>query len=577
MNATSTLNEIHRLQTGFQILAALQLTGYLWPQEAVIQDGAKYDFIVVGAGSGGCVVANRLSEIKNINVLLIEAGGDPPIESVIPSLNLFMKVSKVDWNYTSVPDVTMKYMKNQVVQVTRGKMLGGTSSINFMAYTRGNSHDYDTWAKIVNDTTWKWENVLPYFIKSERLDESDLNCVDKELHGTEGYLGVSTQHNDVTSEYLKAFSEVGHDIEYEINGNKPIGFSEPLFTIANGTRQSAALAFLSKFQDRTNLHVLKNALVTKILFDDNKCATGVELILNDRLMTIRATKEVIVSAGAINSPQLLMLSGVGPRQHLKHKNIKVISDLPVGQKMQDHIYVLVVHKMGKAILNKKPVDPSKYPLPLIIGYAALNKTQKYPDYEITTAILNDKNDFMPSCVFFLSLKDEICQDYYDHSGDRQLMYTLVSYLYPKFCGQILLNTTNPRDQPLIYPNYLTEEKDIENLEKYVKDYLKVTNSSFFKSVNSELIIPRACNCVPDQSFWKCYVKCLVISGYHFSGTCAMGEVVDSRLRVYGVKKLRVVDASVMPRIPGAHTNAPTIMIGEKAADMIKEDHELLLL
>nr|XP_037873723.1 glucose dehydrogenase [FAD, quinone]-like [Bombyx mori] len=537
MNTTSALNDIHRLQTGFQILATLQLTAYLWPQDAVIQDGAEYDFIVVGAGSGGCVIANRLSEIKNINVLLIEAGGDPPVESVIPSIHLFMKVSKVDWNYTSVPDVMMKYMKNQVVQVTRGKMLGGTSSINFMAYTRGNSHDYDKWAKIVNDTTWKWENVLPYFIKSERLDESDLNWVDKELHGTEGYLGVRKQHYDATSEYLKAFLK----------------------------------------SDRTNLHVLKNALVTKILFDDNKCATGVELILNDRLMTIRATKEVIVSAGAINSPQLLMLSGVGPRQHLKHKNIKVISDLPVGQKMKDHINVLVLHKMGKATLNKKPAHPSKYPFPLIIGYVALNKTQKYPDYEIMTYMLNDKYDFIHFCVFFLSLKDEICQDYYDHSGDRQLTFTFVSYLYPKARGQILLNTTNPRDQPLIYPNYLTEEKDIENLEKYIKDYLKITNSSFFKSINSELIIPRACNCVPEQNFWKCYVKCLVISGYHFSGTCAMGEVVDSRLRVYGVKNLRVVDASVMPRIPGANINVPIIMIGEKAADMIKEEHELLLL
>ncbi|KAF9412053.1 hypothetical protein HW555_009331 [Spodoptera exigua] len=485
-------------------------------------DGACFDYIIVGAGSAGSVIANRLTEIDNAKVLLIEAGGDPPVESVIPGLLPFMKNTEVDWNYETENDgYSQQYHKNYGVELTRGKMLGGSSSINFLAYTRGNFHDFNNWAEITGDESWSWANVLPYFKKSERLvDPVMLHSSASSFHGTDGYLGTTRKYNEEVLRYFEAFEEVGNRIVLDTNGNTPLGITECMFNVANGVRQSTAQSFLHPIKDRPNLFVLKNTLVSKILFDENKNAIGVEAILeNNEVVQFKADKEVIVSGGAINTPQLLMLSGIGPREHLESHDIPVISDLPVGQSLQDHVMVMMAHKMGNSP-PPKPVDPLYIQSPLMMGYTSLNRRSR---------------------------------------------------------GKILLRSADPKEKPIIYTGYYSDPIDLKRHASYVEDFAKIQRTEFFESVNAERVVPEVCGCenkYSTEEYWQCYALCMMVSGYHYSGSAAMGVVVDSRLNVFGVQKLRVADASVMPKITGANTNAATIMIGERAADIIKEDHFL---
>ncbi|XP_022817558.1 glucose dehydrogenase [FAD, quinone]-like [Spodoptera litura] len=579
MNATSAVLGIQKIQGALKILAALQLTAYLWPQQAQVQDGACFDYIIVGAGSAGSVIANRLTELEKATVLLIEAGGDPPVESVIPGLLTFMKNTEVDWNYETENDgYSQQYHKNYGVELTRGKMLGGSSSINFLAYTRGNYHDFNNWAKLTEDESWSWENVLPYFKKSERLvDPVMLQSSARRFHGTDGYVATTRKYNEEVLRYFEAFEEVGNRIVLDTNGDTPLGITECMFNIGNGIRQSTAQSFLHPIKDRPNLFVLKNTLVSKILFDEDKNAIGVEAILeNNEVVQFRADKEVIVSGGAINTPQLLMLSGIGPKEHLESHNIPVISDLPVGQSLQDHVMVMMAHKMGKSP-PPKPVDPLYIASPLMMGYTSLNKSKNYPDYQSINFIMNEPTPMLQFCSFYYSYIDEICQALYNGSIGKEVLFSLVILLYPESRGKILLRSTDPKEKPIIYTGYYSDPIDLERHASYVEDFAKIKHTEFFENVNAERVVPEVCGCenkYSTEEYWKCYALCMMVSGYHYTGSAAMGVVVDSRLNVFGVQKLRVADASVMPKITGANTNAATIMIGERAADIIKEDHFL---
>ena len=455
-------------------------------------------------------------------------------------------------------------------------MLGGSSSINFMAYTRGNPHDFDDWAKMTGDETWSWANTLPYFKKSERLVDPVLLKADAgAFHGTDGYLGISRNHKDEVLKYFQAFNETGHDIVLDTNGDTPLGYTENLFTIAKGKRQSTAQAFLQPIKNRPNLYVLKNTLVSKIIFDDDKNAIGVEAITeSNETVRFNAKKEVVVSAGAINTPQLLMLSGVGPKDHLISQDIEVISNLPVGQALQDHVTVIMSHTMGDA-LPPQPVNPSDFPTPAVFGYVTLNHSQDYPDYQTYSLLMNDPTAMLQFCAFYYSFLDEICDALYDGSVGKSVLLTSHVLLYTKSRGKILLRSKDPKEQPLIYTGYYSNNEDLENHATYIQDFLRVQETDFFESVESELVIPEVCGCGEfndTQEYWKCYTLCMMVAGYHYTGSSPMGVVVDSHLRVYGVQNLRVADASIMPKIVGSNINAATIMIGEKASDFIKEDH-----
>ncbi|KAM3956946.1 ecdysone oxidase-like [Aphomia sociella] len=577
MEAVATAFNAQYVQSVLQLFTTtLQFTAYLYPESASIRNGNTYDYIVVGAGSAGSVIANRLSEDPSTTVLLIEAGGDPPFDSVLPSLAAYLGGSQVDWNYTSLEERSHQCHQNGVSSMTRGRTLGGSSSINYMIYARGDPHDFDTWADIVNDESWSYKNILQYFIKSEKLLDSEvLNSPNGIFHGTEGYLKVTRQPSDALQNYLDALKQLGHEVILDTNGNYTMGYAQSMYTIADGVRQSTAHAFLSTIKDRKNLYIAKNTLATKLIFDDYNNAVAIEVINeNDEVITLNVNKEIILSAGSINTPQLLMLSGIGPRNHLQNMGIEVISDLPVGENLQDHPAVVMAYATEHNT-TQKPLNPYKYPINLLVGYAALNHSQAYPDYQ-ALCMLFDRDTMLQFCVLTLRFNYDFCQKIYDDSKGRELFFTISSSINLKSRGRILLRSLDPREHPIISLGHFIEDIDIDNAAAYLKDVNRIMSTRYFKEVNAELLLTPNCAGLEMDSdeFWRCHVLCADASLFHYAGTSAMGTVLDSRLRVSGVQRLRVVDCSIMPTITSGNTNAPTIMIAEKAADMIKQDNAM---
>ncbi|CAB3238749.1 unnamed protein product [Arctia plantaginis] len=582
---------IQVLEVAIVTLSSIQLGVSEYPPQAHVEDGQTFDFIVVGAGSAGCVLANRLTEISNWKVLLVEAGDDPPAASNSPGISVLVNSNLPNWNYLTVDDgySSQGLQAKRIAQLT-GRMLGGSSGINIMFYLRGNKADYETWVQKGNPG-WEWNNVTSYFKKSERLnDRTIMESESGSLHNTNGYLGVTRPDwSHRTSEYLDAFKQNGHEILIENNGHQQLGYAPASFTAEKNIRQNTANAFLKPVKTRKNLYVLKNTKARKILFDTHKRAIGVELKLTDgKLIQVKARKEVVLSAGAISSPQLLMISGVGPKEHLEKMSIDVLFNSPnVGRNLQDHpmvpIFITIDKKFSSIIENIEPLKYlDRFPMPVIVGFAALNKSQGYPDYQVTAVPVPVASIFPTLlCSTLFTINDGPCTVLAKNTKLRGALVGLVGHMQPKSRGKIILRTSNPEDSPLIYSGYYNNTEDLEDFAKYVEDYVSVMNTPYFRNLKPEIIDLRVPQCqdlkFPSHEYWKCYILNLSSSHYHLVGTCAMGVegvgVVDERLRVRGVRGLRVVDASVMPTITRGNTNAPTIMIAEKAADMIKHDYE----
>lgn len=495
----------------------------------------------------------------------------------------FMRYSKYDWNFTSSGETSdAEAHTNNEYHMSQGKVLGGSASMSFGVYGKGYPHDYDTWANITNDPSWSWESVQPLFCKNEKLiDKRILESNENHYYGTKGKIQIQKEYYKRNINFFNALEEIGYEYHLDINPEHPIGFTNIMFNIGHDERQSTANKFLSPLKDNKKLHLMINTLATKILFDDNKNAIGVEVLTEDnRTMKFYAKNEVIVTAGTIKSPQLLMLSGIGPKDHLNDKGIKVISNLPVGKNFQDHVNSLLVYKMTKSSLASSLGDPHEYPYVIFDGYVALNKSQTYPDYETICAHFGDSLTFLGICAFFFKYDETFCDTLSKGLDDREVFLVFITYLNPESRGEILLQSDDPNDYPLVYPGYYSNEIDIEKHASYLADFNRVLNSTYFRKVKAELVDPKLKKCDGlkrgTMEYWRCHAVGASDTSHYFVGTCAMGTVLDSKLKVHGVKRLRVADASIMPRNARAFSEATVTMIARKASDMIIKEYGLKL-
>ena len=569
----------------------------------------EYDFIVVGAGSAGAAVAGRLSEVAEWNVLLIEAGEDPPAESEIPLLYGALKDPAYSWQYQTEPHEGMcEGLVNKSCVWPRGRMLGGTSGINAMLYVRANKRDYDNWAAAGN-TGWSYEDVLPFFKKSEDMTDTSIP-ENSPYHARDGPLTIErfNYENPIAKDTIKAAEELGYPENIDFNGESMVGFGELHSTTRNGRRCSTAKAFLAPDNRRPNLHVAKLSQVTKILIDPkSKNVTGVSFTRKGkREQSVRVSKEVVVSGGTVNSPQLLMLSGIGPKEHLQEIGVSpIIADLKVGENLQDHALfpatVIGLDKSTAKELTESFYNDEMYRFLTrgegiyttagflsIGGFIHTNVSSEeipydFPDmqYIFFGFSFNATDDATKGSHSF-GFNEELTESMVEIVKEMDVLVPTPTLLRPKSRGKILLKSKNPLDYPRILPGYFTDPEDMDKMIAAIEFTTRFVNTSVFSAREAELkqVNIKACKefRFNTRDYWTCAVRQVGSSCYHPVGTCKMGPstdpdaVVDPELRVYGVQGLRVADASIMPNIVSGNTNAPSIMIGEKAAHLIKKHY-----
>ncbi|XP_053952135.1 glucose dehydrogenase [FAD, quinone]-like [Anastrepha ludens] len=568
-----------------------------WPQDyadkALKERLGKYDFIVIGAGSAGSVVASRLSENPKWKVLVLEAGDDPPQESEIPSMNTFLQQTRYTWDYYSEPLAHICLgLKGRLCYNPRGKLIGGSGAINGMVYVEGHPKDFDDWLAAGN-TQWGWEDVKRYFKQA-------LRPMGNATH-PKGYVVVNVKNASdnllVYNAIFSATAELGVPAKLEFKNGIEISTTFLPVMLSEGKRMSTGKVHLAKVSGRPNLHVIKNAHVRKIHFHrNNKRVNKVTFVLRGKHeMSVEVRKELVLSAGTMDSPKLLMLSGVGPRKHLQQLRIPVVHDLAVGSNLCDHLMVAVYFKVYNETLDiwgqAGGTDP-------FYDFLVRNDSRTFRGPSGLVSFVNTKGDgdipdiqyhylfyrrgdVKPLQSYLIRRDEKFTAVLSEQLKKSSLLLFMMMLSKPRSVGKIRLRSNNYLDHPRLFSNYLDDPEDLATTLRGIRFLEHLARTKAMRELNATLLhIPlEECDEYKYRSnaYWRCYVKYFGEAGYHQTGTVKMGPTsdreacVDPRLLLYGVKNLRVADASIMPTVPLANTNAPTIMIGERAADFIKQD------
>ena len=532
-------------------------------------DSAKkgYDYVIVGGGSAGCVLANRLSEDEAARVLLIEAGGRDlhPLIHVPLGMGKMHERDMFNWGYHSEPEPNLNGRR---IEAMRGKVLGGSSSINVMAYTRGNRGDYDRWAQ-KGALGWSYADVLPYFKRGETWE-----------HGANPWRGgsgpIGTEFAKTTDPaydaWIEAAKVAGLPVTDDYNGAQQEGFGRSQYTIRNGYRSSAASAYLKPARRRRNLRVVTRAHATRVLLEGAR-ATGVEYVRGRDVVRVEASREVILSGGTFNTPQLLTLSGIGPAAHLAKVGIKPVLDLPVGKNLQDHLAVIIFFQRRDSSTFRREMRFDRMAISMMRGYLFGSGPGTVVPGGLHAFIRTRPELAVPDIEFMFRGAPAhthlwfpvIRPAYVDGFGIRPTL------LHPDSRGEILLRSTDPHAPPRIAYNFFSAPDDLPRLRE---GFHRARAVAYQKPLDRYRGIETSpCASVKSDADIDGFIRSTAITAHHPCGTCAMGigpdAVVDPQLKVRGIERLRVVDASVMPDLVSAHINACVLMIAEKAADMIR--------
>ncbi|XP_052753354.1 ecdysone oxidase-like [Galleria mellonella] len=589
---------------GITQFAGALLPSFSLPVGVTLTDGEEFEYIVVGAGAAGAPVAARLA-LAGASVLLVEAGGDPDPTSWVPAAFVALANPAMNYQYKTISNnVSCLSSWNRACQARRGKGLGGTTSINYMMYVRGNRHDFDE----LNITGWSWKHIEPYFLRYEGLQDLDLLPLSSiPYHNTTGTMKIGFFEdfkNPWHSKIIDGYEALNFPHNPDVNGVSQIGVSRIIGYTYRNERMSTARGYLGRDDVKRKLKVAKYTRCTGVIIDDDNVARGITVVHGPSNARLRlyASREVILSAGALVTPQLLMLSGIGPADHLNEMGIPVRVDLPVGNNMTDHSMVSIYVKVEEPLNLPKEILNSSESGMLLPPSGSISLT------DVTTFVNTLCYDFvnrqltgnsseceLPTTQFYhlytgrgLPIVEGVTFRYpgLDESLVNQLSEVSKNYalirmtsvpLQPKSSGTVRLASVDPLQAPAIFPNYLSDDRDLEEMMRGIRIIEQLIETTVFKAAGASLVrlelkaCPGGGQQQDSDEYWRCYARHLTSTTFHSVGTSALGRVLDARLRVRGVARLRVADASALPRLPRGNTAAAIIALGERLADFLLED------